>query len=137
MNLDSRDLTIHGIPVIFLSDSQNVRLVPRENSITMKRDRSFEFDGVVDAGLVRFSGDNFYFKYDSFKIAMKNIDSMQFSVLSGQYNEYGEPVLNRIHNAIEIMTGALLIDDPNNKSGLEDYPQYPTFYLHSQFLHLF
>ncbi len=69
LDLQTRDLTIRGIPVIFLSDSQNVRLVPKENSITMKRNRSFQFDGVVDAGLFRFKGSNFFFQYDSFKIS--------------------------------------------------------------------
>ncbi len=127
LDLHSRDLTIRGIPVIFLSDSQNVRLVPDENSIVMKRNRSFLFDGVVDAGLFRFTGHNFFFDYDNFKISLQDIDSLQLSVESGEYNQYGEPLLTRIDNAIEDMTGELLIDDPQNKSGLESYPQYPTF----------
>ena len=32
-----------------------------------------------------------------------------------------------IDNAMEEMTGELLIDHPQNKSGLEAYPQFPTF----------
>jgi hypothetical protein len=127
LDLGTRDLIIRGIPVIFLSDSQNVRLVPKDNSITMKRNRSFQFDGVVDAGLFRFRGENFFFSYDSFKIAMRSIDTLQLSVYTGEYSEFGDPILTRIDNAIEHMTGDLLIDDPNNKSGLQSYPQYPTF----------
>ncbi len=127
LDLDSRDLTIRGIPVIFLSDSQNVKLVPDETKIVMKRNRSFQFDGVVDAGLFQFSGKNFFFDYENFKINLQDIDSLQLSVYTGQFNQYGEPILTRIDNAIEDMTGELLIDDPQNKSGLESYPQYPTF----------
>lgn len=127
LDLYTHDLTIRGIPFIFLSDSQNVRLIPKENSIIMKRNRSFQFDGVVDAGLFRFSGHNFFFQYDSFKISMQQIDSLQMSINTGEANQYGEPVLIGIDNAIESMTGELLIDEPNNKSGLERYPQYPTF----------
>jgi len=127
LDLQSRDLTIRGIPFIFLSDSQNVRLIPHENTIVMKQNRSFQFDGVVDAGLFRFSGHDFYFQYDSFKISMQRIDSLQMSINTGESNQYGEPVLIGIDNAIESMTGELLIDEPNNKSGLERYPQYPTF----------
>jgi len=127
LDLHTRDLTITGIPVIFLSDSQNVRLFPSGNSIIMKRNRSFKFDGVVDAGLFRFTGHNFFFDYDNFKIRLQNIDSLQLSIQTGEYNQYGEPILTRIDNAIEQMTGELLIDDPMNKSGLERYPQYPTF----------
>lgn len=127
LDFQTRDLTIRGIPVIFLSDSQNVRLIPRNNNITMKRNRSFQFDGVVDAGLFRFTGNNFFFQYDSFKIAMQKIDSLQLSINTGEYNQFGDPILTRIDNAIEHMSGELLIDDPNNKSGLENHPQYPTF----------
>lgn len=127
LDLHSKDLTIRGIPVIFLSDSQNVRLVPEENTIVMKRNRSFLFDGVVDAGMFRFTGHNFFFDYDNFKVSLQDIDSLQLSIESGEYNQYGEPILTRIDNAIEDMTGELLIDDPQNKSGLERYPQYPTF----------
>ncbi len=68
LDLYTRDLTISGIPVIFLSDSQNVRLIPTDNRIVMKRNRSFQFDGLVDAGLFQFSGKNFYFDYNDFKI---------------------------------------------------------------------
>lgn len=127
LDLETRDLTITGIPVIFLSDSQNVRLVPRENTIVMKKNRSFQFDGIVDAGLFRFMGHDFNFDYENFKIGLKNIDSLQLSIYTGEYNQYGEPELARIDNVIEDMTGELLIDDPQNKSGLEKYPQYPTF----------
>jgi len=127
LDLYTRDLTISGIPAIYLSDSQNVRLVPTENRVTMKRNRSFQFDGIVDAGLFQFSGKNFFFNYDEFKIAMQQIDSLKISILTNEYNEYGEPVLERIENAMEEMTGELLIDDPQNKSGLQNFPQYPSF----------
>jgi hypothetical protein len=127
LNLDNKDLTIRGIPVIFLSDSQNVKLIPKNNSILMKRNRSFQFDGVVDAGLFRFGGQNFFFDYDSFKINLQQIDSLQLSIQTGEMNQYGESLTASIDNVIENMTGELLIDEPNNKSGLERYPQYPTF----------
>jgi len=127
LDLYTRDLTISGIPAIFLSDSQNVRLIPTENRIVMKRNRSFQFDGIVDAGLFQFSGKNFFFDYDDFKIEMQKIDSLKISILTNEYNQYGEPILERIENAMEDMTGQLLIDDPQNKSGLENFPQYPSF----------
>ncbi len=61
------------------------------------------------------------------RLALQNIDSLQLSIQTGEINQYGEPILTRIDNAIENMTGELLIDAPDNKSGLERYPQYPTF----------
>ena len=58
---------------------------------------------------------------------MQKIDSLKISILTNEYNQYGEPILERIENAMEDMTGQLLIDDPQNKSGLENFPQYPSF----------
>ena len=43
----------------------------------MKKNRSFQFDGTVDAGLFRFDGQDFFFDYDSFKIDLETIDSLQ------------------------------------------------------------
>jgi hypothetical protein len=127
LDLYTGDLTILGVPVIYLSDSQNVRLIPTGNRIVMKGNRSFQFDGIVDAGLFQFSGKKFFFDYDEFKIGMEQIDSLRISIFTDEYNQYGEPILERIENAIEDMTGELLIDDPQNKSGLENFPQYPSF----------
>lgn len=127
LDLQSHDLTIAGIPVIFLSDSQNVKLFPKDNRIVMKQNRSFLFDGVVDAGMFRFNGHKFFFDYENFKIGLEEIDSLQLSIHTGEYDELGNPILTKIDNDIELMTGELLIDDPKNKSGLSKFPQYPTF----------
>lgn len=127
LDLYSRDLTIAGIPVIFLSDSQNVKLIPDETTIVMKKNRSFQFDGVVDAGQFRFTGDNFFFDYDSFKIDLQNIDSLQMSIFTGQVNQHGNLLQIMIDNAIEDMVGELLIDEPQNKSGQKYTPEYPIF----------
>ncbi len=127
LDLKTKDLTINGIQNIFLSDSQNVRLVPTNNSIIMKRNRNFQFDGVIDAGLFKFYGQNFFFEYDYFLINLQNIDSLSISAKTGERNSYGQDMLTNIDNKIENITGELLIDAPFNKSGLADYPDYPVF----------
>lgn len=126
LNLDTKDLTINGIPAIFLSDSQNVKLVPDGNQIIMKRNRDFQFDGVIDAGLFKFYGNNFFFEYDSFKINLQNIDSLSISAKTNQRNAAGS-FTTTLDNNIEKITGELLIDNPLNKSGLTSYPRYPIF----------
>lgn len=127
LDLNTRDLTINGIPNIFLSDSQNVRLVPRRNQIIMKRNRNFQFDGVIDAGLFKFYGQNFFFEYDSFKINLQNIDSLSISAQTDKRDASGRFLTTELDNKIENITGELLIDAPLNKSGLESYPEYPIF----------
>lgn len=127
LNLGTKDLTINGIPAIFLSDSQNVKLVPSDNRIIMKRNRNFQFNGSIDAGLFKFYGKNFFFEYDSFKINLQNIDSLSISAKLDQKDARGGVLTTTLDNNIEKITGELLIDHPSNKSGLAPYPRYPVF----------
>ncbi len=126
LNLGTKDLTIYGVPNIFLSDSQNVVLIPDEHKIIMKRNRNFQFGGEVKAGLTSFFGSNFFFKYDSFKINLQDIDSLKLQVLERD-PVTGTAKTADIKNLIEDLTGELLIDDPANKSGLQNYARYPIF----------
>ena len=67
LDLRNNDLKINGIPQVFVSDSQNVAIIPKGESIILKRNRNFQFDGTVSAGLFTFYGKNFFFNYDEFK----------------------------------------------------------------------
>lgn len=127
LDLKTFDLDINGVPEIFLSDSQNVAIYPKYGKITMKKNRDFAFAGVVNAGLFTFYGDEFYFNYDTFKISLSNINSLEIKAPTDEYDMYNNPILELIKNKIEIITGDLLIDKPFNKSGLENYSEYPIF----------
>jgi hypothetical protein len=126
LNIRNFDLTIYGIPQIFLSDSQNVVLIPDGNKIIMKKDRNFQFDGAINAGLFEFYGHNFFFEYDDFKVNLQDIDSLRLSVKTENKNS-GVSFRRAIENLIQDLTGELYIDNPANKSGLQDFPDYPTF----------
>ncbi|MBE0652149.1 MAG: hypothetical protein IH594_00020 [Bacteroidales bacterium] len=126
LNLDSHDLTIFGIPNIFLSDSQNVALIPAQNKIIMKRNKSFQFDGSIQAGLFTMYGNNFFFEYDSFKVNLQDVDSLRVRLKIENRNTGRLDIIN-IENLIQNLTGEIIIDNPSNKSGLENYPEYPIF----------
>ena len=126
-DLNTYDLTINGIPQIFVSDSQNVMIIPKRERIIMKRNRNFQFDGTVIAGLFKFEGENFFFNYDSFKLNLQNVDRLSIKFLTGTYDNFGLPVTDDVHSVIQHLTGELLIDEPNNKSGRKNYPEYPIF----------
>lgn len=127
LNLNSKELTINGVPSIYLSDSQNVVIIPSGNKIRMSRNRSFNFDGVIRAGFAIYSGKNFFFNYDSFKIEMYKIDSLTLWAYGDQKDNLGRPVPEKIHNIVEVITGSLFIDKPDNKAGLKRYSEYPFF----------
>jgi len=125
LDLKTKNLTINGVSQIFLSDSQNVIIWPKGEQIILGKNRNFDFDGKIKAGLFSFFGKDFEFKYDSFKIDLHNLDSMQLAIQSDTSDIYGNALLSEIKNTIEMITGELLIDHPSNKSGYYQFPEYP------------
>ncbi|MBN2520192.1 MAG: hypothetical protein JXB17_06795, partial [Bacteroidales bacterium] len=127
LDLNNFNLSINGIDKVFLSDSQNVIIYPANGKIKLKKNRDFEFDGVIVAGLFTFFGDKFYFDYSKFKIDMENVDSLKMKAQTDDRDFYNNPILMRVNNTIENITGDILIDAPDNKSGLQSLSQYPIF----------
>lgn len=127
MELDSFNLKLYGVPFVYLSDSQNVKIYLDNQQLILKRNRDFSFSGRVLAGLFDFWTRNSFFNYNQFKLEMPAIDSMSFFVQSFETDGYGRRSYVRVRNVISDLSGELLIDAPNNKSGLKNYPQYPIF----------
>ncbi len=126
-DLRSYDLIINGIPSIQVSDSQNVVIYPKGSKITVKQNRNFVFDGKVEAGLITFEGSQMVFNYDNFSINMQMVDAVKLDYLTGDLDNYGLGVTGSINNMIQGLTGNLLIDKADNKSGRVYYPEYPIF----------
>lgn len=127
LDLDNLDMLIRGVQEVFLSDSQNVYIYPENREIILKKNRDFMFTGKVRAGLFEFYASDCSFEYDSFRLNLPTVDSLKFKVQSFEENERGENPLINVNNVIEDLSGTLYIDAPNNKSGLQSYPQYPLF----------
>lgn len=127
LSLLNYEMEIEGVNAIALSDSQKVGLFPRDGKITVHENLNFDFDGRISAGRFSYWGQEFKFNYDQFRINMNNIDSMRFKVQSFDKNPYGPTPLVNVKTVLQELTGELLIDEPNNKSGREQYSDYPIF----------
>lgn len=127
LELDSFGLKLYGVPVVYLSDSQNVLIYPQNEQLIVKKGMDFVFSGRVHAGTFDFYARLCEFNYDQFKLAMPVIDSLSFMVSSFERNEAGFRYPVRVKNVISDLGGDLYIDDPNNKSGLKPFPHYPIF----------
>jgi hypothetical protein len=127
LSLLNFDMKMRGVSRIFLSDSQMVQIYPKEQEITIKKNRDFSFAGRVRVGLFDYFGTDFSFEYDKFKINMPLIDSMSFRVKSRRPDEYGYYPFVKVKSQIENMSGDLLIDHPSNKSGTKPFKEYPIF----------
>jgi hypothetical protein len=127
MSLEDFKMQVEGIKAIALSDSQKVGLFPYQEKITLKENLDFDFNGRIAAGRFNYWGQDFKFSYDAFMIAMTDIDSMRFKVLSFKPNNEGRKYLVTCKTVLQDLTGEILIDKPNNKSGKVVYSEYPIF----------
>ncbi len=128
LSLISKELKLHGVTQIFLSDSQNVVVFPKNGEIRLGKDRDFSFDGRVNAGMFHFYGSNFKFSYKNFKIDLNNVERLQMHVKSlEKFDRYGDPELIPVQTPLNNIKGDLLIDKPFNKSGIKPSPEYPIF----------
>ncbi len=127
LSLLDNNLEIMGVRAVALSDSQKVGLFPRNATITVHQGLNFDFDGRITAGRFSYWGELFKFNYDEFRINMENIDSMRFKVESFELNTLGQRELINVQTVLQGLTGELLIDEPNNKSGQQEYTEYPIF----------
>lgn len=132
INLLNYDMLLRGVERIFLSDSQNVVIYPQNGELLLKKNRDFDFAGMIRAGKFEFFGKEYKFTYDDFKIDLINVDSCRFYVERIEDRESttrkGRPRMVRVKNVLEGIQGTISIDNPYNKSGVQpDYPQYPIF----------
>ena len=127
LSLDSLSLHLFGVPVVALSDSQKVFVYPAGKELYLNPNRDFDFSGRVSAGRFDYYTKNSKFSYDRFKFDMPTIDSMEFSVKSFDSDSTGIERDVKVKNVLSDISGVLLIDDPNNKSGIKDIKGYPIF----------
>ena len=125
LSLLNYDLQLRGVNSINVSDSQEVIIYPSNREITLKKNRDFDFSGAVQAGRFDIMGSNFSFKYDDFKIDMPNVDSLRIYAETGRTDQKGRAEIRPVKTLIEKITGDLLIDKSNNKSGVKEAHEYP------------
>ncbi len=127
LNLNTLEMAIKGVENVSVSDSQNVFLYPARRELILKKDRNFAFDGVVRAGLFTFYGKDFNFDYANFSLELSSIDSLNIDYQTDDFDFYGQRVLSKVSSTLENITGEILIDKPDNKSGLQMNEDYPIF----------
>lgn len=126
LNLETFDLSLFGVPEVFLSRTQRVFVFPQNSRITMKKGLDFIFGGQIHAGYFQFYAEECAFLYDDFKLNLTRIDSLSFDVPVLDDQRTREE-LERVRTVISDISGDLLIDHPSNKSGRKKYPRYPIF----------
>lgn len=124
-DLKNYDMELNGVAAISISDRQNVVFFPREEKLTLKKDRNFSFDGSIASGMINLFGNGFIFNYQNFRIDLNVIDSMAMRIETEGFDYYGRSAQSKIRSTVSQLSGFLEIDAPDNKSGKETLAEFP------------
>lgn len=123
LNLINNTFVLEGVRAFRFSDSQSVYAFPHEQQVILKHKRRMSFGGKVTAGKFDFYSKAFEFDYFNFEISSDKIDEMVIFT----EDLSGKPGLVAVKSVLRDINGTLEIDKSTNKSGLEDFPEYPRF----------
>jgi hypothetical protein len=127
LNLKNYDLSLYGVREVSLSDSQYVVAFPAEQKVVVKKNRNFDFKGVINAGNFTLFGNDFSFDYDKFTIFLKKVDSVRMKARAFEEDIRGERPMTNVTSVIQKLDGTIEIDNPKNKSGIKPYSKFPIF----------
>lgn len=122
LNLNSHELKMEGVRKFTFSDSQNVIAAPKDQTVIINKNKGLHFAGMIRAGRIDFHSKDFNFDWNSFQIKNTTMDSMVI-----YYPDLNTNALKKVESVLSNTYGRILIDKPNNKSGLKNYAEYPIF----------
>ena len=126
INLKSGYTFLEGIEKLEFSKLQKTAAIPKGHSAILKGNRDFDFGGKLFAGFATFESNYFEFEYENFQINLDSIKYFDLYVPTGDLDENNQPKAFSIGSRIEKLEGVLLIDAPNNKSGVKDIFIFPS-----------
>ena len=126
LDLHTGSMLVNGVENLELSRKQRVALVPTGGQLRMSADRGIDFDGVLYAGYAVLEGKDFHFDYGPYSVGLDSVRFLDLFLTQepGEDGQRREPL--SLGSRIEHLAGTILIDAPNNKSGREDIPMFPS-----------
>ncbi len=121
MNVRNYNLKIRGVEKLLISEERNIFFVPSNQEVLLMKDRDMSFNGKLNAGMFDVFGQNLFFSYENYAIALPKVDSASMYTSGYDKNVRGEKIGSLFH----YITGEIIIDKPDNKSGKKDDPGYP------------
>ena len=105
-NLDNKDIVVNGVSELTLSDSSNVKIIPKDNKIILKENRDISFGGTLINKNNSFYCNEFYYNYYLNFISFKNIYLLKCldNKKTIKSELYGKLFLNKKNNKSEKFT---------------------------------
>lgn len=126
LNLKTKETTIFEVKRIELSERQKVGFIPQAKTLTLLENRDMRFGGRLFAGFALFEGKDMYFDYNKFHVEFDSVQNLDFYLPTGKDDVNGQPIADAMNSTVEYVSGILLVDAPNNKSGKEDLAIFPS-----------
>lgn len=125
MDLKTGEIRIDEVLPVEFNHTKQIAIKPLGEQVTVKGDRNFDFSGDIFAGGMVFTGKDFHFEYDPYRIKLDSV--RYFDLFLPVEDKFGEGMKRESTGSrIEHMSGYLLIDAPKNKSGTEDIAYFPS-----------
>ncbi len=126
LNMRNGAMTLRGVENIEFSTKQRVALKPDSSEITLRANRNMDFNGRLFAGFSVLEGKKFRFDYSKFMIFLDSVRYFDLFLPTGELDKNRNPIAYGIASRIEYLSGALLIDAPNNKAGRDNIVMFPS-----------
>ena len=120
-------MSVRGVKRLEINKKQRVAFMPNEGDLVLGDNRDLSFDGRIMAGYSMFTGEGYDFNYEPYTLDAQKVRYLDFYLPNGKLDKNGRPVAHAIGSRIEHASGTLNVDAPNNKSGREDLPGFPSF----------
>jgi hypothetical protein len=126
LNLKTGVTRVNNVEKIDISGKQRTAAKVAGSSILLHKNRSMDFDGTLYSGMAAMVAKDFKFDYEKYSVAFDSMMFLDFYRPTGQKDRFENPIAKSINSTIEKVSGVLLVDAPNNKSGREDLPIFPS-----------
>lgn len=127
LNLKTKETEVFEVKKIEISQRKKVAVIPYDRQFTLLKNRDMRFTGRLFAGFALFEGKDMHFNYEKFQIEFDSVRHLDFYIPNGNINpQTKQPMADAMNSNIERLSGALLVDAPNNKSGKDTLVTFPS-----------
>lgn len=121
MNVRNYNLRIMGIDQFTISEAHHIFVEPFDHQLFLMKNRDMSFNGKLSAGMFDMYGQNLFFSYERYSIVLPRVDSTRMYVVGIDNEVRGR----KVESLIRDISGELIIDKPDNKSGKKENPKFP------------
>lgn len=124
-SLSTMEIKLEAVDQVSLSDAQASFVLPDSARVTIKKNRDFEFSGWASIGKVETHTISANYAYETNKINLLKTDKTMLRVKPLSQADGNTSIA--MNSSIQGVTGEMLIDAPNNRSGnnpaIKGYPK--------------